>query len=123
MSVHIPHAVPAPTITITGVPPYPLYTGTELSLTCSIELHSMVNSEVTLSSMWRSGGQILSTNGRVNVSTTSMVRSSLYRKTLRISPLSNTMDGGQYSCQSDIASSDFVRYTNAIQQVVISIGG
>lgn len=82
----------------------------------------MVDSQVALNSIWRRGGQILSSNDRVSMSI-SMVRPSLYRTTLRISPLSSTMDSGQYSCQSGITSDEYVLYTNAIQQEVIGIGG
>ena len=116
-------AVPAPSIDITGAPPYSLYAGTSLMLMCTFELHNMVDSEVTVNSVWRRGGQIISPNSRVNISTISMVRPSIYRTTLAISPLSNTLDSGQYTCQSAIVSNAYILYADASQQETVRIEG
>ena len=83
----------------------------------------MVDSEVTVNSVWRKGGQIISPNSRVNISTISMVRPSIYRTTLAISPLSNTLDSGQYTCQSAIVSNTYILYADASQQETVRIEG
>ena len=117
------HAVPAPSINVTGVPAYPLYSGTSLMLACLFEVHSAVDGQLTLNSVWRRGGEILNSNGRINISATSMIRPSIYRTTLSISPLSNTQDNGQYSCQSITTSSAYVLHADSSQQVTVRIGG
>ena len=48
---------------------------------------------------------------------------STYVTMLSISPLSNTMDSGQYSCQAVFGSDDYVLYTDASQQVTVTVGG
>ena len=115
--------VPAPIITISANPTSPLYTGMELFLTCTLTLHSNVDNEVILSSVWRRGGRVLTSNSRVNITSVTMIRQSVYQTTLIIRPLSSTLDNGQYSCQSDIASENFVLYEQGMQQKLIGIGG
>ncbi len=116
------HAVPAPSVNISGAPTF-LYSGTSLSLTCTFELSSMIDSQVILNSVWRRGGEILNSNSRINISAIRMANPSLHRTILSISPVSNTMDSGQYSCQSAIVSSAYVLYTDASQQVTVRIEG
>ena len=83
----------------------------------------MIDSEVTLNSVWRRGGEVLSPNSRLNISTIRMTSLSSYQTTLSISPLSNTMDSGQYSCQSVLSSDDYVLYTDGSQQVTVTVRG
>lgn len=95
----------------------------DLFLTCTFELPTFVDSAVALNSAWRRGGEVLNSNTRVNISAISRVYPSVYRTTLSISPLSSTMDSGQYSCQSSITSSAYILYTNTVQQVLVGIEG
>ena len=83
----------------------------------------MIDSQVRLSGIWRRGGVTLGSNGRVNASAITMIRPSVYQTTLTISPLSNTLDDGQYSCQSAILSDPFILYADASQQLRVRIGG
>lgn len=84
----------------------------------------MIDSPVTLNSVWRRGGEILNSNSRFNISTIIMTGPSTYLTTLGISPLSNTMDSGQYSCQSVLlASDDYVLFTDGSQQVAVTVRG
>lgn len=83
----------------------------------------MIDSPVRLNGIWRRGGQILNSNSHVNISTISMIRQSVYHTTLSISPLVNTLDSGQYSCQSDITSDAYVLYADTSQQVIVRIEG
>ena len=116
-------AVPAPIVNLTKISSSTLFAGTNLSLICTFELHSAADSQVTLNSVWRRGGQILNSNSRVNISTTHMTSPLTYSTTLQISPLSNTMDGGQYSCQSIISSEPYILYTDASRQATVRIEG
>ncbi len=117
------HAVPAPSVNITGVPTNPLFSGTSLSLTCTFELHNMIDSPLGLNGVWERGGEVLNSDRRVSISTISLIRPSTYQTTLSISPLSNTLDNGQYTCQSVLVSGTYVLYAEASQQVTVSIGG
>ncbi len=82
----------------------------------------MADRPVRLNGVWRIGGQILISNSRYNISAVTMIRQSVYRTTLRITP-SNIMDSGQYSCQSDIASEPYILYADMSQQVAVIIQG
>lgn len=115
--------VPAYLVNITGVPDYPLYAGTSLFLTCMFELPVFVDSAVALKSVWKKGGEVVNSNGRVNVSAIDVTYQSAYLTTLYISPLSSTMDGGQYACQSSITSSAYVLYSDSSHQVSVRIEG
>ena len=121
--MNLPYPVPAPSVIVTGVPPSPIYAGTNLLLTCMFELHGMTDRPVTLTSVWRRGGVSLNSDGRVNVSMTPMISPSLYRTTLSISPISSTMDGGQYSCQSILVSDAYVLYADGSQEVSVRTAG
>lgn len=83
----------------------------------------MIDSPVVLRSVWRRGGEILSSKNRFNISTVRMIRPSIYCTTLSISPLSNMLDNGQYNCQSVSMSSAYILYTDASHQVTLRIGG
>ena len=76
-----------------------------------------------LSGVWRRGGEVINNSSRVNISVATLLRPSVYQTTISISPLSNTLDSGQYHCQSAITSNPFVLYADASQQVAIRIEG
>ena len=119
---HFP-TVPAPSVNITGVLPSTIYAGTSLLLTCTFELHSAVDSPIALGTVWRRGGLVLSSDSRVNIASVGMATPTTYRTTLSISPVSNTVDSGQYSCQSVFPSDPYVLFTDASQQVPLRIEG
>jgi len=96
----------------------------ELRLTCSHELNSNVDIPVTVLTVWRRGGQVLTSSGRVNVSTTSSMASSLYQATLLVRPTSSSLDTGVYSCQSSITSEAYVIYEQgSAEQTVVTVLG
>ena len=115
--------VPAPIVSIGGLPTQPLYTGTSLQLTCSFELTSFVDTIVGVNGVWRRGGEQITNSSRVNISTVTAIQPSTFQTTASISPLSNTMDSGQYSCQSVFMSNQFVRFADASNQVAVMIEG
>ena len=100
-----------------------LYTGTSVLLTCTLELNSAVDSEVSVAGVWRRGGEVVNNSSRVNVSPTTLVRPSVFQTTISVSPLSDTMDSGQYSCHSTITSTPFVLFGAGSHQVTLSIDG
>lgn len=115
--------VPAPTINISGLTNKLLYTGTNLFLTCTLELNSAVDSEFRVAGVWRRGGEMINSSRRVNISETALIRPSVYQTTISIRPISDTMDSGSYSCHSSIPSDQFVLFTDGSQQVTVNIEG
>lgn len=115
--------VPAPIVSISGLPTQPLYSGASLQLSCSFELTSFVDTTVELSTVWRRGGELITNSSRVNISAISVVRPSIFQTTVNISPLSDTLDSGQYSCQSVIISNQFVQFAVASGQIAVTIEG
>ena len=109
---------------VSVVPTDRIYTGQESMLTCTHELNSNVDIPVTVVTVWRRGGQVLTSSSRVNVSTTSSIASSLYRSTLLIRPASSSLDTGVYSCQSSIGSEAYVIYERGpAGQISITVQG
>ena len=109
---------------VSVVPSGRIYTGQELMLTCTHELNSNVDIPVTVVTVWRRGGQVLTSSSRVNMSTTSSIASSLYQSTLLIRPASSSLDTGVYSCQSSIGSEAYVIYERGpAGQISITVQG
>ena len=100
-----------------------LYTGTSLYIVCTLELSTAVESGVGVTGIWRRGGEVIVNSSRVSISETALIRPFVYQTTISISPLSHIMDSGQYSCQSSIMSSPFVRFASGSQQVAVNIEG
>ena len=73
-------------------------------------------------SIWRRAGVVLNTDSH-DISAISAISPSVYHTELSISPLINTMDGGQYSCQSVFTSDEYVQYADGSQQVLVGIAG
>ena len=68
-------------------------------LSCIAEVHSAVDTDVTVTAVWRRGGELLTSNSRRNITSVTFVRGSIYETTIAVSPLSNILDGGHYSCE------------------------
>lgn len=100
-----------------------LYTGTSVILTCTIELNGAVDSEVRVAGVWRRGGEVVNNSSRVYVSPTTLVHPSVFQMTISVSPLSDSMDSGQYSCHSTITSTPFILFSVGSQQVTLRIDG
>ncbi len=121
--VNILILVPAPVVSISGLPSRPLYTGTSLQLACSFQLTNFVDTSVELNSVWSRGGEVITNGSRVNISAISAIQPSVFQTTVYISPVSDTMDSGQYSCRSVIMSSQFVQFSSASHQIAVTIEG
>ena len=92
-------------------------------MVCTLELDAAVDSDVRVTGVWRRAGETLSNSSRISISETTLIGPSVYETTISISPLSDSVDSGQYSCQSAIMSSPFVRFTSGSQQVTVNIEG
>ena len=100
-----------------------LYTGTSVLLTCTLELNSAVDSEVSVTGVWRRGGEVVNNSSHVNVSLTTLIRPSVFQTIISISPLSDSIDSGQYSCQSTTVSNPFILVADGLQRITLPIEG
>ncbi len=81
---------------ITTYPTGDLYAGTNLTLTCDIEIPEHVNSPITVMAVWTGpDGSVLS-DSRITIYGAILVKELTYDSTAEISPL-RTEDGGPYS--------------------------
>jgi hypothetical protein len=78
---------------------------------------------VELNSVWSRGGEVITNGSRVNISAISAIQPLIFQTTVYISPVSDTMDSGQYSCQSVVMSSQFVQVAGASRQIAVTIEG
>lgn len=92
-------------------------------LICTFEINSRIDTEVKVDGIWRRGGELLNNHSRVNITELILIDPSTYQTTLSISPLSDVLDSGQYTCQTDFTSDSFVLFTDAYQQVIVRIEG
>ena len=105
------------------VPTDQLYAGGNMLLVCTLELSSRIDTEVRVDGIWKRGGEILENSGRINVTDVALIEPSILQTTLHISPISDTLDGGWYTCQTEFSSDSFIRFTDAFQQVTLTIEG
>ena len=94
-------AVPQPTMNI-AVPPGPLYTGTNVTITCNIALNSRVDSVVMVAVTWTGpSGVMIASNERYMLSDVSMTTESppTFQATLTFTPLIQA-NNGIYTCQA-----------------------
>ena len=99
--VELSHLVPPPTaVTVTASPDGTIFTGSSLTLTCSIELSEAVNIAVTVNTVWSgpSGTQFTTTT-----SVASMLTATTYTSTATISSV-ETSDSGEYTCTATVRS-------------------
>lgn len=92
-------------------------------LICTFEINRRIDTEVKVDGIWRRVGKLLNNHSRVNITEVALIEPSIYQTTLSISPLSDVLDSGQYSCQTDFASNSFVLFIDAYQQVILRIEG
>lgn len=92
-------------------------------LVCTFELNNRIDTEVRVNGIWRRGGEILENNSRADITEVALIEPLIFQTTLRISPLSDVMDGGQYSCHTEFTSDSFILFTDAFEQVTLRIEG
>lgn len=91
--------VPSPLTQVSGLPNGSLYTGTNLTLVCNIEIGEWVDTPVVVIGTWKRGGETLSTDARHHISPIASISSLQYWTSISISPLSSNMDTGHYTCE------------------------
>ena len=110
----LPHnTVPTPSVSITSSSDSPLYAGSDLTITCTIELSERVDTEVMVSATWKMGGTLISSSDRITVSQPQEITSNVYESELTFFPLSRTLDSGDYSCEVSVHASPASPYITA----------
>ena len=94
-------AVPPPSVTITHVPSTALFTGSDATLYCTVNVNEAVDTEVVVSVSWRKSGVIILSGDRIWITNVEPRGPLSYESTLAISPLS-IQDRGEYSCEVTI---------------------
>ena len=92
-------------------------------LVCVFDLNSGVDTDVRVDVIWRKGGEVLNNDNRINITEVTLTELLTFQAMLSISPLSDALDSGQYSCQTDISSDSFVLFVDSLQQVILRIEG
>ncbi len=102
--------VPAPEVSVV-VPQRPLYTGTNLTLTCDITLSEDVNTAVDVTATWTGPSGALPDDV---IMTDAIGSESSYQSTITFAPL--TMEhGGSYTCEVTIAPAETTAFITMSQ--------
>ena len=98
----------------------PLYTGSILTLTCTVTLGPYVDKSgnITVAIEW-SGQRNISSN-RYSIITPAVNSSSIYTSNLTISHI-ETQDSGIYTCTARVTGSDYVQQASASDIVSITV--
>ncbi len=94
--ISFPTPATPPILDITTNPTGDLYAGTNLTLTCGIEIPEHVNSPITVVAVWTGPDGSVLNDSRITISDAILVKQLTYDSTAEISPL-RTKDGGLYS--------------------------
>ena len=82
-----------------------VYAGSFITVNCSIQLSTAVDSPVTVATAWRRNGVILTNSAnRMVLDAISIGNSSLYLAQVVFSPIQLSSDDGLYSCEVTIES-------------------
>ena len=101
MIVTLSYLVPPPTaVTVTTSPDGTIFTGSPLTLTCSIELSEAVDIAVTVNTVW-SGPSVTQFTTTTSVAT--RMTATTYTSTATISSV-ETRDSGEYTCRATVSS-------------------
>ena len=97
----------------------PLYTGTSLTLTCTVTLDSNVNNNERVMTQW-SGPQSIP-EGQYSVTPAMRGSASSYTGSLIISPLADQNDNDTYTCTVTVTGGTNVQPTNNSDNVMITV--
>ena len=109
--------VPRPMIEISTVPESgPFYSGSGLSLRCTIEVDSALDVPYLVDVEWVKSGVTLRSDDRVSISNVSRqsMSSHLYLASVDFSTLSVTSDTGTYTCRVVVDTSPSLSYVQRI---------
>lgn len=118
LSTYILLLVPPPTVTI--LPSIStVYAGSLLTINCSVELDTAVDSPFTVVTIWRKNGVEFTTLARRTVQETVLIKNSLYRAQVVFDPVQLDTDDGQYSCEIIVNPDvEFVMETSVLSSTV-----
>lgn len=100
--------VPAPIVAITLPSDDPIYAGSSVTLTCTIDLDQSVDTDVTITTTWKRSNNTITDSDRITITDANLVFP--YQTTLTISHLSRALDEGDYSCEASITANPLSRY-------------
>lgn len=102
----------------------PLYTGTTVTITCSIHVNASVLSEITVEAVWRRGTTQLTNNSHTNISEAAVVGgSSLFQSNVSFYPTESS-DSGQYTCEVTlISTASGYHLSTSSSEVTITVEG
>ena len=80
------------------------YAGSRQTLTCMVLLDELVDTQVNVSILWHKSGVLISNNSRISVSDVSQISNRVYQVRVTFSPVSMTLDSGQYSCETSVSA-------------------
>ena len=104
--------VPTFDVTISQDYSYPLYTGTNLAITCDIKLSSLVDIPVNVSNQWtRDGADIMESTITSDLIEVTALK---HTATLEFYPLYHATDDGVYQCSVMISSDEEFVNSNGI---------
>ena len=111
------HAVPPPTLNITGPPQLVVYEGTNGALTCNILVTSTIDTEVNVSAQWVKDGEEVASSNRISISEVSRneLSNHEYQFSLSISPFNNSADPGLYTSKVTITPTENSNYISAAE--------
>ena len=115
--------MPTPSVSL-SVPSGPLYEGTSQTLTCTVTLPEVVDTDVTVSVVWRLTNTPVVPRDRDPISPVASTRSP-FTSTLTLSPLSMS-DAGQFSCEAIADSaSEYIAASNpgVSQHKIVTVEG
>ena len=95
----------------------PTYNGTNVTLTCTIRLNTVVDTAVNVSGTWLNSTNVLTTSNTtsITVSETRVIEHLTYQTLLQFEPLrNNSMDGGVYVCEATVTPFSMPQYIRNI---------
>ena len=103
-----------------------LSAGINLTLICTIQLNTAVDTDVVVNTSWTGPTAMFASNSQGRISVTSLTGSiPLYETRVFFSPL-NITDSGTYVCQADVRpnpSSPFITINQDTATQTITVGG
>jgi hypothetical protein len=102
MSISSTHAVPPPTLSISPSTTE-VYAGSFLTVNCSVQLSTAVDSPVAVTAVWRKNGVLLANSTSRMLSAAVLIdNSSLYLTQAAFRPVQLNTDDGLYACEATV---------------------
>ena len=112
--------VPQPSVAISTNSTSPLFAGYGLTFTCTVSLHSSVDTDVSVSVTWTGPRPILGERYSVMEASDS---GGTYTGSLTISPLAEGQDDGQYTCSVTVSGGGRVLEATGSDSTTIDVTG